>query len=98
MCKRWVKGGFEQFWKDIGVTWQPGLTLDRIDNNKGYTPKNCRWATMRVQLLNQRRKHTALPVDLHRMARDTGLKYETLRKQYHRNVLTPQQLAAYQHN
>lgn len=32
-----------------------GLTLDRRDNNLGYTPNNCRWVTKNEQLLNQRR-------------------------------------------
>jgi len=29
-------------------------TIDRIDNNKGYSPDNCRWVSMEVQVLNKR--------------------------------------------
>lgn len=33
------------------------LTLDRIDNTKGYSPDNCRWLTMRDQQRNKRNNH-----------------------------------------
>ena len=30
-------------------------TLDRIDNNKGYSPDNCRWVSMKIQNNNTRK-------------------------------------------
>lgn len=35
--------------------YQDGLTIDRIDVNKGYCPSNCRWVSTKVQHNNTRR-------------------------------------------
>lgn len=56
VCSRW-RHSFENFRQDMEPTWKPGLTLDRIDVNKGYEVGNTRWASNREQALNKRCNH-----------------------------------------
>ena len=52
---RWTT--FEEFYKDMGPSWKRGLSLGRIDNDKGYSPENCRWETAHQQNANRRGLH-----------------------------------------
>jgi len=54
VCDRWDL--FDNFLSDMGERPSPDLSLDRINNELGYFPENCRWATRSEQRRNQRRK------------------------------------------
>lgn len=47
---------FENFWADMREGYSDNLTLDRIDNGKGYCKGNCRWADWSTQQSNKRRR------------------------------------------
>lgn len=53
VCEEWVND-FKAFYDwAIDHGWEPGLTLDRRDNNEGYDPWNCRFVSETVQANNR---------------------------------------------
>jgi hypothetical protein len=53
VCERWRKS-FINFIEDMGVRPSDNLSIDRIDNEKGYFPGNCKWRTSKEQTSNRR--------------------------------------------
>lgn len=51
VCKRWHS--FQNFLRDMYDTYRDDLSIDRIDNTKGYSKSNCRWTTPEQQSRNR---------------------------------------------
>ena len=85
VCDDWVdpKNGAENFLKwAMNSGWKPGLTIDRKDNNSGYSPANCRWATSVEQAYN-RRSNVSINLDvptkvLQRILKIDGIRFRAL--------------------
>ena len=52
VCDGWAES-FQDFAAEMGPHPGPGLSLDRRDNDRGYEPGNCRWATRSQQNANR---------------------------------------------
>jgi hypothetical protein len=52
MCEEW-RNSFEAFYADMGPRPTSKHSLDRVDGNGHYEPKNCRWATIEEQNNNR---------------------------------------------
>lgn len=106
VCTEWLAN------RDAFILWAVangfavGLSLDRRNNDAGYSPDNCRWVTKREQLLNQRRNRIiefngkAQPLSL--WAEELGIEVSALWRRLERNlpmvmVMTPGKLRPWRH-
>lgn len=86
VCKRWINN-FDAFFEDMGFKPE-GKALDRIDNNKGYSKENCRWATYKENA-NNTRKNVFIEVNgikksVQQISIETGLKMATIFYRFHK--------------
>lgn len=63
---------FSRFATDMGLPSSPDESLDRIDNSKGYSPDNVRWASKTEQARNRRNTHTIIVAGVERSLCDVG--------------------------
>lgn len=85
VCEEWLgQNGFNNFraWA-LSHDYSPELTIDRIDNDKGYSPDNCRWISEKDQHSNTRRnvwlQYKGNKYLIPQLAAFTGIAEETLR-------------------
>lgn len=82
VCDRW-KNSYTNFLADMGKAPSEKHSLDRIDNAKGYSPENCRWATQTTQCSNRGSFNKVFTYDgqshvLKEWSKILGIKYTTL--------------------
>lgn len=82
ICDRWLD--FVNFLNDMGPRPSKLHSIDRIDNEKGYCPENCRWATWKEQQRNRRSNKfvtfNGVTASLAEHCEALGLKYKTVHR------------------
>ena len=94
VCVEWLgEHGLEKFneWS-VSHGYSPELEIDRIDNNKGYSPDNCRWTTKKIQCRNRRSNvyitYKGRTQSLADWCDELGLEYNMIYLRYRRGMET----------
>jgi hypothetical protein len=81
VCDEWRDYGVFRAWA-LANGYAENLTIDRTDNDKGYSPENCRWATAKQQANNRRTNvfvtYNGETKTVAEWAEITGVRWQTL--------------------
>lgn len=83
VCPRW-RGDFSAFLADMGRAPSAKHSIERINNARGYSPDNCRWATPAEQARNTRRNVLIDGVPLVDVCASRGLSYGAIQARLRR--------------
>lgn len=84
VAARWQES-YKNFIEDMGPKPTPKHTIDRIDNEKGYFPENCRWATVTEQ--NRNKSNNTIPgTSIVQISEAVGLHPNSIRSRIKRGV------------
>ena len=88
VCEEW-NNSFESFreWA-VSQGYKEELTIERVDNNKGYSPENCVWATAKTQANNRRScvtfSHNGKTQNLMQWCKELDLDYKLVHNRIHK--------------
>lgn len=97
ICDEWMgKGGFERFMKWAYANgYSDDLSIDRIDNDKGYSPDNCRWVDRITQANNTSLNHNiTINGETHTMmewSQITGISYSAIKGRINKLGWSPEE-------
>lgn len=87
LCDEWMD--FDAFYEWSRINgYADNLTIDRIDNDKGYHPDNCRWTTHSIQGQNRKTCLTVDQVKEIKKLLSCGVTYKEIAKRFNRAVET----------
>ncbi len=97
VCERWLHS-FENFIADVGLRPSPKHTIERRENDKPYSPDNCRWATNQEQQQNKSNNHLLTynneTLTITEWGRQTGFDRRTIAARLRRGMSVEQAFTA----
>jgi hypothetical protein len=97
VCERWKKGedgntGFECFLSDMGKRPSALYSIERVNNESGYYPENCKWATSKEQANNTRSNRivefNGIKMTMPTLSEVSGVPYNFIRYRVHRKGMS----------